>query len=52
MVFYFANEQEFLCSNRASSCKRWLGYSDISNLLNSSDIIDTLLDADECSNTD
>jgi hypothetical protein len=52
VVFCFANERKFLCSNRASSSKKWLGNSDISNLLNSSDIIDKLLDADKCSNTD
>jgi hypothetical protein len=46
MVFYFANEKKFLCSNRASSSKKWLGYCDILNLLNSSDIIDKHLDAD------
>lgn len=35
-----------------SSSKKWLGNNNISNLLNSSDIIDKLLDADECSNID
>ena len=53
-VWYYTvqTEQKFLCSNRASSSKKWLGNSDISNLLNSSDITDKLLDTDECSDTD
>jgi len=53
-VWYSAlqTEWKFLCSNRASSSKKWLGNSDISNLLNSGDIIDKLLDADECSDKD
>ena len=36
----------------ASSSKKWLRNSNISNLLNSSDIIDKVLDADKCSDTD
>jgi hypothetical protein len=52
MVFYFANKSKFLCANRAWSSKKWLGVSDISNLLDSSEIIDKLLDANEFLDTD
>jgi hypothetical protein len=45
-VFYFADEYKFLCENMASSSKKGLGIRDISNLLDSNEIIDKLIDSD------
>ena len=45
-VFFFADEWEFLFANMASSSKNGLGISDILNLLDSSEMIDKLLDSD------
>lgn len=46
IVFFFADEWEFLFANMASCSKNGLGISDISNLLHHNEMIDKLLDSD------
>ena len=53
-MFYFAEECKFFWENMASSSNKGLGIRDISNLLDSNEIIDELIDSDdsEFSDTD